>query len=628
MSHPAYLTHLQTTYQLPSFRIYQESIIHEIITQPSVAAFLPTGMGKTLLYQFPTTFLKLKTVVISPLIALIQDQYRRAVELNIPVWQLHSLQSKADNDRFYQSFITEDYGILLISPERWNSSIRQKIESSGQSILLVIDEAHCISTWGESFRPDYRKMEYRLADFPNSKLLVLSATPTPDLIPSVKKQFSIEHISVFTGDLFRHNLSYVAVETSSHTEFLSHALRSISEPCIIYVQSRRKVESIAEWLKEIGINSGKYHAGLEMNVKREEATKFLSGESQVMVATNAFGMGIDKSNIRFIFHIDPPILTSDYLQESGRAGRDGKSSFAYLILEHAQLEVMKQTLRLLSQLIFEMKETKGFFHAPVRLNDIKVQRFRLLISSLYLKHIREWFKELPETQWISGDQTEIMLHLSRVPESEHESAMIDYLIHAYSGMIQLKFQQVDLIHLEKVSGQAKSEWRKFIQKGVVEGFIEGKDSEVRDVLPNELNWKNDAPNHVIISELNKKKEEIEFWLDYHSSKHCLMNALVNRLGVGSSTHLCGLCSYCRSLKHPVITTHDYFGLIHYIEEKKVVSYEELLKEKSNWWAGDQKLPVKHIQQILKQGLKENKVFEVRDSEGSYFTSETNPVPFD
>lgn len=315
-----------------TFRNDQLSIITSIQKKNDTVALLPTGGGKSLCYQFPTLFLKLKTIVISPLLALMEDQVKSAQNLNIPAWSVSSSFSNEENNKSLSEFIDGAFGILFISPERLNSENFMKRIEMVPIDLVAVDEAHCISKWGFDFRPGYRKIARLKKIAPHASWLVLTATATEKVLDDVVQVLELKDPNVIRQSFARKNIEFQVVTSNKPNEILIKEIQDSSGSVIVYCRNRMKTEDVAALLQSKNIHTKAYHAGMSSDVRKIVADSWMDDDFRIIISTNAFGMGIDKSNVRKVIHLDIPPSIEEYYQEAGRAGRDGKSSKAVILI--------------------------------------------------------------------------------------------------------------------------------------------------------------------------------------------------------------------------------------------------------------------------------------------------------
>lgn len=607
--------HLNRAYKIPGFRSLQEEIVKSILDGRNVAAFLPTGMGKTLLYQVPTTFLKIKTVVISPLIALIRDQAERARKLNIPVFELHGLNTTEENQKSLSGFLDAGYGILILSPERWNLSVREIIENREPSIFLVIDEAHCISVWGQSFRPSYTEMTYDFKNHPASRLLVLSATPTKDLIALVKQQFNPENLQIFTGDLYRYNLAYAVRIVPSALGFLSEIVVKLKGSSILYHQSREGVEKLAALFNSRLETVCWFHAGLEKSEKQKQSTAFLSGKSDFMVATSAFGMGIDKADIRYIFHFDIPESIEEYLQETGRAGRDGKKSWIYLLIEEEQLYWLKKGIDEIEDWL--KLEAGNLLTKPDFRSPYARKTFATILQSNYLDLIAE--SEFSDIPFFLNLRLETNL-VQTISAESGEISLPEVLVHLYTGKIMVESLQVDLEKVSGFLGLSRQAVFHRIQSLAETGLISIQDQKLKlpFVLP--AAWKSiEQSPQLLRTKFQDKLEKLKFWQGYLTGQECLMNLLVTGMDAGREGYFCGQCSSCLAKGETRSRIEDLDLLTDFLRKNSgKMSYKDILIGLSGVWQDENRTPLSKIRidQVIQFGIKEGWFRENRVGNGS------------
>lgn len=313
------------------FRGIQEKIIESISSGRDTLGLMPTGGGKSITFQVPALAQDGTCIVVTPLIALMKDQVQHLRQKGIKATAIYTGMSRQEIVKTLENCIFGGVKLLYVSPERLSSPLfLEKLKRINVSFITV-DEAHCISQWGYDFRPSY----LRIADIrkfkPNAPILALTATATPQVIGDIQKQLSFREENVFRMSFERKNLSYVVRQAEDKLAELIHILLCVPGSAIVYARSRKRCKDISEMLGQNGISSTFYHAGLEPSVRDERQKAWQANGKRVMVATNAFGMGIDKPDVRLVIHIDCPDSIEAYFQEAGRAGRDGKRSYAVLL---------------------------------------------------------------------------------------------------------------------------------------------------------------------------------------------------------------------------------------------------------------------------------------------------------
>lgn len=320
---------LRDTFHLESFREGQLAVIESLMNGHNTAAIFPTGGGKSLCYQLPACLLPGVTLVVSPLLALMRDQVDRLVGLGVPAIRLDSSLTVQEARTATSDLRSGKVKLLYVAPERFFNERFREIVNELSISLMAIDESHCISQWGHNFRPDYLKLSSIAKALQVERVLALTATATPTVIEDIKRGFSIDDKNVVQTPFHRSNLAIRIRITCSETRSseLLERLHSLPRGCtIIYVTTQKTSEEVAEWLTEQGFDARAYHAGLEDELRKRVQDWFMTEQNSIVVATIAFGMGIDKRDVRYVYHWNLSKGIENYAQEIGRAGRDGLSS--------------------------------------------------------------------------------------------------------------------------------------------------------------------------------------------------------------------------------------------------------------------------------------------------------------
>ncbi|EJY35745.1 ATP-dependent DNA helicase RecQ [Enterococcus faecium 510] len=325
------------------FRPGQKEIIQKVIDQENVLGIMPTGSGKSICYQLPALLLDGLTVVVSPLISLMKDQVDAANQLGIPATFINSSLDGYETARRFQEIDRQQYRLLYIAPERFIMPDFIQAMKRWNVRMIAIDEAHCISQWGHDFRPSYLQMANQLDQLPNRPVIVaLTATATVQVAADIKRLLKIPENNHIQTGFERENLRFQVIKDQKKEQYLIEYLNiNKNQSGIIYAATRKEVDRLYHLLKKFDFSVGRYHGGLNENERTEMQEAFLYDRLQLIVATNAFGMGINKSNVRFVIHYQIPGSLEAYYQEAGRAGRDGLSSEAILLFSPQDIQVQK-----------------------------------------------------------------------------------------------------------------------------------------------------------------------------------------------------------------------------------------------------------------------------------------------
>lgn len=356
-----------------SFRPLQREIIGNILEGNDTLALLPTGGGKSLCFQVPAMCMDGICIVVSPLIALMLDQVQRLKEKNIPAIAITSTMSRREIDVAFDNCVYGKIKFLYLSPERLNTEIARVRIARMKVSFFAVDEAHCISHWGYDFRPPYLEIAQIRELHPDKPILALTATATPQVAQDIQDKLLFRKQKVFAQSFARNNIAYVVRKTEDKNGQLFRLAERVQAPGIVYVRNRRKTQEIALLLQSSGISATFYHAGLNAQERQKRQQQWLENRARVMVATNAFGMGIDKPDVRFVVHMDLPDSPEAYFQEAGRAGRDGQESGAIMLWNEADIANLESQLR---QSFPELKDIRkcwqavsNYFQIPVGTNE-------------------------------------------------------------------------------------------------------------------------------------------------------------------------------------------------------------------------------------------------------------------
>jgi ATP-dependent DNA helicase RecQ len=390
------LTILKKYWGFSSFRPQQEEIIQSVLDGKDTLALLPTGGGKSICFQIPSLAKDGICLVVSPLIALMQDQVQNLKSKGIKALMIHSAMSKREIDITLDNAAYGNYKFLYLSPERLETELFQARLKKMTVNSVAIDEAHCISQWGYDFRPAYLNVAKLKEELPDVPFIALTATATPKVVEDIQERLTFKKQNVLQESFLRSNLSYVVIKTENTMAKMLHVIDKTGGPGIVYATTRRRTKEVANILIEHGLSADFYHAGLTAEERQRKQNDWITNQTQIIVSTNAFGMGIDKPDVRFVIHVDLPSSLEAYFQEAGRAGRDEKKAYSVLLVSPSMTGDLKQrTEAEFPEIDFIKKcylSLSNYFQIPIHGGldqsytfDIKdySKRYKLNIASAY-----------------------------------------------------------------------------------------------------------------------------------------------------------------------------------------------------------------------------------------------------
>ncbi len=332
---------LQQFWGYSEFRPMQEDVVNAVLNRQDALVLMPTGGGKSICFQVPTLAMKGVCIVVTPLIALMKDQVEQLRKRGIPAAAIYSGMHYREIDTTLDNCIYGNTKFLYVSPERLRTEIVIERVKQMTVCLLAVDEAHCISAWGYDFRPPYLQIAEFRELIPDTPIIALTASATPDVQTDILEKLALKTPQIFRQTFARPNLSYSAVLEENKEARLLRILLNVPGSAIVYVRSRKQTQNIAQWLVRQSISADFYHAGLTPQQRSEKQDAWIQNKTRVIVSTNAFGMGIDKPDVRVVVHLDVPDSLEAYYQEAGRAGRDGQKAYAVMLYTTGDLENLR-----------------------------------------------------------------------------------------------------------------------------------------------------------------------------------------------------------------------------------------------------------------------------------------------
>lgn len=547
------------------FRPLQEDIIQSVLDGKDTLALMPTGGGKSLCFQVPALLKPGICIVVSPLIALMKDQVENLKDKGIKAIAIISGMGKREVDIALDNCIYGDIKFLYLSPERLLSELVRVRLRHMQVNLIAIDEAHCISQWGYDFRPSYLHLAELREIHPNVPILALTATATERVAADIQLKLNFQHAQIFRKSFERKNLSYLVYNEENKLRKLFSIAKNVKGTGIIYVRNRRETQEVARQLTMQGISADFYHAGLDTPLRMKKQTAWKNSEVKVIVATNAFGMGIDKSDVRFVVHLDLPESLEAYYQEAGRGGRDEKKAYAVLLFnnsdvfqlknrfeqQYPSIEEIKQIYHHLGnyyQLAFGAGEGLSLeFDLADFCNRFKLDPFRTLHALKFLEH--DEYIALTETVFLAS-RVQVLsgsadLYRFQVEQPAYDQ-FIKVLLRSYGGI----FDQVSAIKesdLGKRLGITRNEVVKILQKLQtlqIINYIEQTDKpHLLFIKPrvDTLHLLIDRRYHEDRYQVHQS--QIESIINYAVNNKCRSQQLLNYFNEAHAP-TCGVCDVC------------------------------------------------------------------------------------
>lgn len=578
-----------------SFRPLQEEIINSVLAGKDTLALMPTGGGKSLCYQVPAMAKPGLCLVISPLIALMKDQVENLRRRGITAYAIYSGMSRKEVINILKVSTESNCRFLYVSPERLETALFKEYLPGLDITLIAVDEAHCISQWGYDFRPPYLRIAALRKELPSIPVLALTASATPDVQNDICEKLEFTNKQVFRQSFERPNLSYSSFKVDSKINKIIEVLQKVPGSSIIYCKSRKRTKEISELLRLQNISSDFYHAGLLQEERNKKQEAWISNKTRVIVCTNAFGMGIDKPDVRTVIHADVPDCLENYYQEAGRAGRDGKTSYAVLLYDNRDMHELEEMADLRFPTLDDIRNVyqsvANYLQIPSGSGEGQyydfditdfLKKFKLIShTTLYsLKALEQdgWlaFNEqvfIPATVMFTVSKESLYAFEKKNPQLE---SCIKTLLRAYEGI----FDQVTPVSEKVIAGlmkkpaeEVKDQLLLLNRSGIIE-YHPQKDTPQLLMLRSRIKAEDIS---IDMAAYNKRKERFRLRMKQMAAyvkeeAECRSRIIGSYFGDGK-IRACGICDNCLRQKSTQLSKEEFEALHHRIIN--MVKYESL-----------------------------------------------------
>lgn len=538
---------------------------------------LPTGAGKSICFQVPGLYFGGTTLVISPLVALMKDQVQQLMANNIPAIAIHSGYSYKEIQVLIQNALLSQYRFVYVSPERLENEFFLECVKNINPKLVVVDEAHCISQWGHDFRPSYLNISNLRNVLPNAIFMAVTASAPPLVVADIQKYLKLKKPTIYYGDFKRKNLHFFVRKTHDKTGFLLKTLTQTEGCAIVFCSTRKETEEIERFLQSHKLSAASYHAGMSHEKRNTRQQEWMENKTRIMVCTNAFGMGVNKPDVRFVFHLNAPANPDAYYQEAGRAGRDGNNAWCILLEEAGdQTKLLSKIedafpetsvlLRVYNAIMgylnipaggglgqtypFELKEVAQSYKIPA----ITVQNSIELFTYLKLCFTSEGFK-FPSRFMFTANYTNVYEFKIKFPKS---APIIDVLLRSYSGL----FDGYTVINEPLLAKRGSIEYSSLVaflhslKKAGLADYIPASDKATLTLTEP----RHPTPSFNLEKMLKLKENRLtlaNIMLDYLNEENCRANFWI-KYYTQVETENCGICDLCvlRNKKSKDITDFD------------------------------------------------------------------------
>lgn len=605
-----------------SFRPPQEAIIQHIMDRKDSVVLLPTGGGKSLCYQLPALALEGTTLVISPLISLMQDQITQLHERNISAALLHSGQHSSEKKKILDNVAKGKYDLLYMAPERLELAHMMDYLRSAKLNLVAIDEAHCISQWGHDFRPSYLKVGIVREIFPDIPVIALTGTATSEVLEDITTILDLPEPRVFRSGFERPNIELTVLQEDNKLAYAVHLLKQSGGTSIVYVRSRRTSVELAGWLYQRGIVAGSYHAGMPSSDREEVQKKWLKNKVGTIVATSAFGMGVDKPDVRCVIHFELPPSIEDYYQEIGRAGRDGKPSMAVLLYNQRDVKnlIKRQVRQHVSRSDIQdiYKRLCNYLGVSAEASSHSFAPFEPAAFADHFGLDREtlrkslmWLQEREYLEFRSGQilQSRVMFkkgkagmeaYMSQKPSDRN---LIQTMLRAYEGLFSVPapVNEVDLARLADMDAEeVVRRLDAMAQMGMIvyEKATLGKAVRISGVR--EWSERLDLDYQRFLHNESRKRERAKAVLEYLGTDSCRAKWLLAYFDEVKEEN-CGHCDICLGVNDQQVdlsTKKEYIDKIYQLLEDRPLLLPEIIKA---FPVVDKKAVIAIVEEMVEEG---------------------------
>ena len=578
-----------------NFRPLQEDIIKAVLDGKDTLALMPTGGGKSLCYQVPALAQDGLCLVISPLIALMKDQVENLRRKNITAFAIYSGMTRKEVINTFKVASESNCKFLYVSPERLETSLFKEYLPGLGINLIAVDEAHCISQWGYDFRPPYLRIAALREELPGIPILALTASATPDVQNDICEKLAFKNYQVFRQSFERPNLSYSTFKVDSKINKIIEIVRRVQGSSIIYCKSRKRTKEISELLQLQNISSDFYHAGLLQDVRNRKQEDWIHNKTRIIVCTNAFGMGIDKPDVRTVIHADVPDCLENYYQEAGRAGRDGKISYAVLLFDERDIHELEGMASLRFPALEDIRNiyqaVANYLQIPTGAGEGQYYDFDISDFLKIFKQVSHTtlysLKALEQEGWLAFNEqvflpSSVMFAVNKNSLYEFEKTnpglepCIKTLLRAYEGI----FDQPTSISEKVVAGlmkkdveEVKLELKLLNQSGII-SYQPQKDSPQLYLLRNRIKAEDITIDMIAYNKRkNQFQQRMKQMVNYIKEEAECRSGIIGSYFGDDKIRACGICDNCLKQKAAHLTKEEFELLHHRIIN--IVKYESL-----------------------------------------------------